>query len=65
MCVANKMINGKQCTIAWHVKDCIVSHMEKEVLKQISGIMQTEFGEIKITVGNEHDFLGIKIIIKR
>ena len=25
-CVANKMINGKQCTIVWHVDDLKISH---------------------------------------
>ena len=62
-CIANKVINNKQCTIAWHVDDCITSHVDKEVLKTISDIMQNEFGEMKITEGNEHDFLGMKIII--
>ena len=28
-CVANKTINGKQCTIIWHVDDLNISHVEK------------------------------------
>ena len=28
-CVANKMVNGKQCTIVWYVDDVKVSHMEQ------------------------------------
>ena len=27
-CVANKMVNGKQMTICWHVDDLKVSHVE-------------------------------------
>ena len=34
-CVANKMINGKQCTICWYVDDLKVSHMEKDVVSDI------------------------------
>jgi len=28
-CVANKMVNRKQCTIIWHVDDLKISHVEK------------------------------------
>jgi len=62
-CVANKMVNGKQLTIAWHVDDCIASHMEKTVLDEFGKIMIKEFGEMTITTGNEHNFLGMKIKI--
>jgi hypothetical protein len=30
-CVANKTINGKQCTILWHVDDLKISHEDPEV----------------------------------
>ena len=29
-CVANKMVNGKQLTITWHVDDLKASHKQKE-----------------------------------
>ena len=31
-CVANKMINGKQMTICWHVDDLIIGHVESSVV---------------------------------
>ena len=31
-CVANKMINGKQMTICWHVDDLITGHVESFVV---------------------------------
>ena len=34
-CVANKMVNGKQLTISWHVNDMKASHMEPRVLNEI------------------------------
>ena len=34
-CVVNRMVNGKQLTIVWHVDDCISSHMEKAVLEEL------------------------------
>ena len=30
-CVANKMVNGKQCTIMWYGDDNKISHVEHEV----------------------------------
>jgi len=34
-CVANKVINGKQCTIIWHVDDLKISHLDKKVVEDI------------------------------
>ena len=31
-CVANKTVNGKQCTILWHVGDLKISHVDLEVV---------------------------------
>jgi len=31
-CVANKIINNKQCTITWHVNVLKTSHVEKDVV---------------------------------
>ena len=33
-CVTNKIINGKQCTIIWHVDDLKISHVETKGSKQ-------------------------------
>ena len=64
-CVANKMIDGKQCTFVWYVDDCIATHMSSAVLKQISDSMQKNFGEMSIETGSTHDFLGMKIKIRK
>ena len=62
-CIANKMVNGKQMTISWHVDDCIVSHVDQSVLDEFGKTMIKEFGDMKIMTGNKHDFLGMKIEI--
>ena len=44
----------------------MLQYICKEKLKKIgtiSDMMQNEFGEMKITEGNEHVFLGMKIVI--
>ena len=60
-CVANKVIDGKQCAIAWHVDDCLAMHEDQGVLDKIGDMMNDRFGETKINKGNEHTFLGMKI----
>jgi len=34
-CISNKMINGKQCTIIWHVDDLKISHEKKAVVEDL------------------------------
>ena len=34
-CVANKVINGKQCTIVWWFDDLKISHMDNTVVKEV------------------------------
>ena len=45
-CIANKMVDGMQCTISWHVDDCLASHADMKVLKDLSKKMITKFGHI-------------------
>ena len=50
------MVNGSQLTIAWHIDD-----ISGEVLDEFAKRMIVEFGDMTITKGEEHDFLGMKI----
>jgi hypothetical protein len=37
-CVANKMVNGTQMTIRWHVNDLMISHLSQdEIMKVVQG----------------------------
>ena len=63
-CVANKMINGKQCTILWHVDDLKISHEDPAEVTKIIEMMSAEFGkEAPLTVrrGTIHDYLGMNL----
>ena len=59
--VANKTINGKQCTIAWYVDDNKVSHVEQEVIDDIIAKIEERFPGPTVTKGAEHTFNGIKM----
>ena len=63
-CVANKMINGKQCTILWHVDDLKISHVDAAVNTEVIEMINKEFGkEAPLTVnrGKIHDYLGMTL----
>ena len=59
--VANKIINGKQCSMAWYVDDLNVSHNDQSVVDEIIKKFNDRFGGLKITNGKEHTYLGMKI----
>jgi hypothetical protein len=57
-CVANKMIDGKQCTVLCHVDNLKISHVSEDVNINIIKIINDEFGKeypISITRGKVHD----------
>jgi hypothetical protein len=63
-CVANKTINGKQCTILWHVDDLKISHVDAKVNTAMIKLIDSEFGKeapITVTRGKVHDYLGMTL----
>ena len=63
-CMVNKMVDGRQLTVAWHVDDLIVSHEKKEVLDDFIGMMQIEFGKdssLSVSRGPVQDYLGMTL----
>ena len=63
-CVVNKIVEGKQCTIIWHVDDLKLSHVKQSVLEDIVSRLNERYGkETPVTVhrGAVHDYLGMTI----
>jgi hypothetical protein len=63
-CVANKMIDGKQCTVLWHVDDLKISHVDPKVVSSVLEQLEEEFGKeapLTITRGKIHDYLGMTL----
>ena len=60
-CVANKMIDGKQCTIIWWVDDNYISHVSDGVLDMVIGKIEERFGKMAVTCGDKHVFLGMQL----
>jgi len=68
-CVWNKIINGKQCTILFHVDDCKISHVESKVLddtiewlwRDYESIFEDGSGKMKVHRGKIHKCLGMTL----
>ena len=61
-CVANKYVDGQQCTITWHVDDLKISHVDEQVVRSIIQKIQDTFGqhsELSMHIGKRHDYLGM------
>ena len=62
--VANKQIDGQQCTLVWHVDDMKISHADSTVVDRIINMLEAEFGkEAPLTIrrGKIHDYLGMTL----
>ena len=53
-CVANKMIEGSQCTIVWCVNDNKISHVNSQVVDQIIAEIEKKFEKMTVKRGKEH-----------
>jgi hypothetical protein len=64
-CTFNKMIDGNQITIQFHVDDLKISHMKQLVIDSVLNDLNKEFGTtrkpLSATTGMIHDYLGTTI----
>ena len=63
-CVVNKMVNGKQLTVAWHVDDLKVSHVEESTLDGFIVMMEKKFGQaapLSVSCGPVQEYHGMTL----
>ncbi|MGL5934919.1 MAG: reverse transcriptase domain-containing protein, partial [Cetobacterium sp.] len=68
-CVQNRIVNGSQQTICFHVDDCKVSHIDPQVnddlelqlRKEYEYIMEDGSGKMKVHRGKVHEYLGMTL----
>ena len=63
-CVANAVIDNKQCTIAWYVDDNKISHVDSKVVDRVFDAIESLFGTMVKTRGDTHEFLGMTVTFK-
>jgi hypothetical protein len=68
-CVANKMIEGDQMTICFHVDDCKLSHRKTKVMDSMIEYLRQEYesifkdgsGAMTVSRGKIHKYLGMTL----
>ena len=58
-CVANKIVDGSQMTVTWHVDDLKVSHKNKKRVDEFEAWLRSIYGNVKSQRGKHVDYLGI------
>jgi hypothetical protein len=62
--VVNKIVDGKQLTVAWHVDDLKISHVAAVVVDNLIADLDSEFGKetlLSKSRGKVHDYLGMTL----
>ena len=63
-CVANRMINGSQHTIIFHVDDLKSSHIDSKINDEFENWLNVKYGEhgkVATKRGKIHDYLGMSL----
>jgi hypothetical protein len=68
-CVANKMIDGKQMTVCFHVDDCKISHVDSKAVDKMIDWLKENYeviwedgtGHMKVSRGKVHKYLGMTL----
>jgi hypothetical protein len=68
-CAANKIIEGKQMTICFHVDDCKLGHRKKTVMDRMIGYLRQEYesifedgsGAMTASRGKIHKYIGMPL----
>jgi hypothetical protein len=68
-CVANKMIDGNQMTLCFHVDDCKLSHKDPKAMdamitwlkQEYESIFEDGSGKMQVSRGKVHKYLGMTL----
>jgi hypothetical protein len=63
-CVVNKIVDGKQPTVAWHINDLKISHVAAVLVDNLIADLDSEFGKetlLSKSRGMVHDYLGMTL----
>ena len=63
-CIANRMVNGKQHTVRFHVDDLLSSHVDPKVNDRFAQWLEKMYGkykDVEPTRGKIHDYLGMVV----
>jgi hypothetical protein len=60
--MTNKIIDGNQFTITWHVKDLKLSHRDETEVTKLNKWLKSIYGQdMRVSRGKKHDYLGMDL----
>jgi hypothetical protein len=62
-CVFNKMVNGTQVTIAFHVDDLLVTSKLESAVESAITLIESNFQSVSVTRGLKHSYLAMNLLI--
>ena len=60
-CVANKMVNGSQMKVLWHVDDLKVYHNSEFDITRFADYLISIYGGMSSSRGKVHDYIGMNL----
>ena len=63
-CIANKVIDGHQCTIVWYVDNTKISHKDPQVVTNIIKAIEVDHDQMTLKRGKSHTFVGMNFELK-
>ena len=63
-CVANLIIEGKQCIICWYVIDSKISHVNPKVVDWVIMKLEEKIAKMKVKRWKVHNLVGMEIEMK-
>ena len=61
LCVLNKEIDGRQCTVVLHVDDIKLSHVNEAVVRKVAAQLSETYGEMELRTGDVLEYCGITL----
>jgi hypothetical protein len=59
-CIANKIGDGHQWTLRWHVEDLMISHVDMSAMNDILQELKVFYGDsLTESTGKQQDYLGM------
>eukprot|EP00975_Prorocentrum_lima_P064990 12900728-Prorocentrum_lima.AAC.1 len=60
ICVFNKVIKGKQCTLTIHVDDVKISSQNRDAVDEVIEGLKSKYKKVNISEGKILDYLGME-----
>lgn len=62
-CLFNKVVNGVQITVCFHVDDLLVSSVSVRLMENLLMCLNANFADLTVNKGNVHSYLAMNIVL--